>query len=206
MFTWNQHVKIKSQSDNKLKPTRLVKECTVSARLSAAAPSARIGLPLRDNVSNVLFWLQIRHTHKHNLQLDNGPYQTQNRVAPKKFPFTRTYARPAPRPEAPSSPIRFNRRSNSVRDVFWLQVRHKHTLIMTPIINPKKSGGVLKLHTKCTKALQKKIGGVIFLEKKNCTYAKPSPIEAAPVSPILLLNSNSVCNVLFELHVKHKLT
>jgi hypothetical protein len=63
LFTWNQHVKKKSQSDNKLKPARLVKECTVSARLSAAAPSAPIGLLLRYNVCNVLFWLQIRHKH-----------------------------------------------------------------------------------------------------------------------------------------------
>jgi hypothetical protein len=53
----------KSQSDNTLKPARQVKEYTVSARLRAAAPSARIGLLLRYNVCNVLFWLQIRHQH-----------------------------------------------------------------------------------------------------------------------------------------------
>ena len=57
--------KEKKCSDNKLimKPALIEKESTLSARLRAVAPSAPIGLLLRYNSVNVLFWLQIRNKH-----------------------------------------------------------------------------------------------------------------------------------------------
>ncbi len=42
-----------------------------------------------------------------------------------------TYARPAPMAEAPASSIWFDTRFNSVRDVFWLQNKQSHALIMS---------------------------------------------------------------------------
>ncbi len=69
----------------KLKQARtLVNNYTASARLSAAAPSVRIGLPTSHNVCNVLFWLHVKHKHV----LIRPHYQSgKNRVAPRKCLF-----------------------------------------------------------------------------------------------------------------------
>ncbi len=92
-------------------------------------------------------------------QLDNARYQSETirwrdmgtNVHPQRR--NETYARPAPRPEAPTSPIWLTQRCNSVRDAFWLPIKQNQTLIM-PIINHEKSGGAqemslwMKFHAK----------------------------------------------------------
>ena len=110
----------------------LVNNYTVSARLSAAAPSARIGLPTSRNVCNVLFWLHVRHKH-----VLIRPHYRSEKIGWRgmgtnvyQWRQNGTYERPAPRPDAPASPIWLFHSDSSVRDVFWLPNKQNNTMIM----------------------------------------------------------------------------
>ncbi len=91
-----------------------------------AAPASPIWFSRSHNCVSDVFWLQIRHTYTLTMPIINT--KKMNVYPNRKLV---TYARPAPTPVAPASPILFSCSASVCKVLFWLQIKHKRALIMT---------------------------------------------------------------------------
>ena len=99
-----------------------------------------------------------------------------------------TYAKAPPIEVAPASPILFDERPNTCNVLFWLQIRHKHTLI-TPLINQKIRVG-------CG------MGKNVHKQLQHVTYARPAPMPEAPRKPMSFRERTKIVRDVFWLPIK----